>query len=214
MKNSICFVILFSLTLITSPMTGCGGNEDNTGKTADEKTLSQAAVEQNADLPATDDTNGTQKKMPEIVTQMQPGFPEIKPSQPVQGGAAVSMETESSGSIESPSAAQEVPDVIVIENQGYSTNKKGPVKFSHMKHNKEYNVSCIQCHHVYKNGGNIWKEGDPVEKCIACHDPVEERDKAMKLQNAFHKNCKDCHNEATKEGKEAPSTKCAGCHES
>jgi len=108
--------------------------------------------------------------------------------------------------------AQEVAEVITIENNGYTSDKKGPVKFSHLKHSKEYKVSCAQCHHLYKEGENQWKEGDHVDKCIVCHNSSEEKDKAIKLQNAFHKNCRDCHSEANKEGKTAPSAKCSDCH--
>jgi hypothetical protein len=113
---------------------------------------------------------------------------------------------------ETQSAVQEIVDVIIIENKGYTTDKKGPVKFSHVKHNKEYEVSCVQCHHVYVDGKNLWKEGDRVDKCIVCHDPVEEKDKTVKLQSAFHKNCRDCHTEVNKEGKESPDKKCSECH--
>ena len=107
--------------------------------------------------------------------------------------------------------AADVPEQIKIENQGYKSDKKGPVEFHHKKHSTDYNIACIDCHHVYDGGNNVWKEGDPVKKCIECHDPEKSGD-TMKLQNAFHKNCKDCHKEISKEGKEAPYKKCTDCH--
>lgn len=107
---------------------------------------------------------------------------------------------------------QEVADLIVIENQGYGSDRKGPVKFSHLKHSREYKASCVKCHHLYQHGKNIWKEGDHVSKCVVCHDPVEEKEKAVKLQSAFHSNCRDCHTMASQEGRNAPYNKCSDCH--
>ncbi len=110
--------------------------------------------------------------------------------------------------------AADVPDQILIENQGYKKNKKGPVKFTHKKHHEVYKLACTECHHHYVNGKNVWKQGDPVKKCNACHDPLKKKGKAPKLQNAFHKNCKSCHKKMTKAGKKSgPFKKCNQCHE-
>lgn len=111
--------------------------------------------------------------------------------------------------------AQQVPKEIKIENEGYAADKKGPVILSHEKHVKEYGAKCTDCHHVYKDGKNVWKEGDPVKKCNACHDPEKKQGDIDKLQNAFHKNCKDCHKEAAKKdpNTKAPFKKCNDCHQ-
>ena len=109
-------------------------------------------------------------------------------------------------------AAQTVPGDVLIENKDYKKDKKRPVPFSHKKHVAEYGATCTDCHHVYKDGKNVWKEGDHVEKCSKCHDPLKntkEGDvKVMKLQNAYHKNCKNCHKEKDK----GPFKKCNDCH--
>ena len=107
--------------------------------------------------------------------------------------------------------AADVPADLMIENQGYKTDKKGPVKFSHEKHSKDYGVACTDCHHEYSDGKNTWKEGDPVKKCNACHDPIKTDGNVHKLQTAFHKNCKDCHKEH--KDKNAPYKKCNDCHQ-
>jgi hypothetical protein len=113
--------------------------------------------------------------------------------------------------------AADVPDEVVISNEGYKSDKKGPVKFTHNKHAAEYGVACADCHHEYKDGKNVWKEGDPVKKCGECHSPLSAEAKkagVAKLQNAYHKNCKGCHKDAAKEGKtNAPFKKCNDCHE-
>ncbi len=108
----------------------------------------------------------------------------------------------------------DVPDEIVIQNKGYTKDKKGPVKFSHKKHHEDYKLACTACHHTFKDGKNVWKEGDPVKKCSQCHDPVKKQGKVSKLASAYHKNCKDCHKELAKAGKKTgPYKKCNKCHE-
>lgn len=110
--------------------------------------------------------------------------------------------------------AADCPESIVIDGKGYKKDVKGPVNFSHNKHSEEYKVACTDCHHEYKDGENMWKEGDQVKKCGECHDPKKNDGNVKKLMTAFHKNCKDCHKTAAKEeGKEAPYKKCDGCHQ-
>ena len=110
--------------------------------------------------------------------------------------------------------ATDVPEQVTIENTGYKKDKKGPVKLAHKKHSAEYKVACTECHHEYKDGKNVWKEGDPVKKCSECHNPKKKEGKVLKLQNAYHKNCKSCHKKLVKAGKgKAPFKKCSQCHQ-
>ena len=109
--------------------------------------------------------------------------------------------------------AADVPDEITISNEHYKSDKKGPVKLSHKKHTEDLKIACTDCHHDYQDGKNVWKEGDPVKKCDACHSPLKKEGGALKLNVAYHKNCKGCHKKAAADGKEAPYKKCSGCHE-
>ncbi|MGD8523040.1 MAG: cytochrome c3 family protein [Desulfobacterales bacterium] len=110
--------------------------------------------------------------------------------------------------------AQEMPEEIVINNEVYKTDRKGPVRFSHSEHAEGYVESCDGCHHEYKDGKNIWEEGQPVKKCFTCHDPSESEGRIKKLNIAFHKNCKGCHRELAREGPtQAPYRQCTDCHE-
>lgn len=103
---------------------------------------------------------------------------------------------------------------ITIQNTGYKRVKKGPVLFHHKKHQLDYKLACVECHHNYENGKNIWKRGDPVELCINCHNPLKKQGKIPKLEIAFHKNCKGCHRDLAKAGKKAgPYKKCNQCHQ-
>lgn len=110
---------------------------------------------------------------------------------------------------------QETLDEINIDNTVYKTDRKGPVTFSHGDHADSYDIACTQCHHDYQGGKNVWEEGKPVKKCMACHSPLKNKGKTKKLSIAYHKNCKGCHKKLAKQegGTEAPYKKCADCHE-
>jgi hypothetical protein len=101
-----------------------------------------------------------------------------------------------------------VSDVIKIYEPLFGKHTKVAVEFTHKKHSVDHKVKCTECHHDYKNGKNVWKEGDKVAKCASCHkDPKKNDGKVLSLRNAFHKNCQSCH----KEAKKGP-TKCNECH--
>ncbi len=110
---------------------------------------------------------------------------------------------------------EEMPEEIVIDNEDYRQNRKGPVTFSHLSHAEDYEVACAECHHDYEDGENIWEEGDPVNRCSECHDPVDNDGNLKKLMLAYHRNCMGCHKKLVKEGvsEEAPFKKCYECHE-
>ena len=109
-------------------------------------------------------------------------------------------------------AATKAPDKeIVIESKAvFEKLTKSPVTFYHTKHK---GVACTECHHEYKDGQNVWKEGQEVKKCGECHK-VKKQDKILGLKDAFHKNCQDCHKKMAKErGKDKSGpTACNKCH--
>jgi hypothetical protein len=112
---------------------------------------------------------------------------------------------------------------IRIENKGYEEDRKGPVTFSHRKHENEYlhlngdPIACEDCHHEYVNGRNIWTEGDNVKSCGAkgCHDPlIAKGERQHKLRIAYHQSCKKCHKAVSTAAtsKVAPFKRCSVCH--
>ena len=117
--------------------------------------------------------------------------------------------------------AADVQDQFDIKAGLWATPTKAAVPFTHKKHAEDYKIACAECHHVMKDGKNVWKEGDPVQKCEACHTnaaiqgeaqlPPEE--KKLNLKLAFHNNCQGCHKKlkADKPDTKAPTT-CASCH--
>ena len=120
-------------------------------------------------------------------------------------------------------AEQKAAEVMDIQAKLWSEHTKGPVNFEHKKHAKEYNIKCEDCHHVYKDGKNTWKEGDKVQKCMECHNEATikgekklSKDKqALNLKLAFHSNCQGCHRDLKKKDKQKygkiPTT-CIKCH--
>ena len=88
---------------------------------------------------------------------------------------------------------------------------KPPMKFNHGEHVAD-NIACTECHHVYEDGKNVWHQGDVVQPCCACHLEKTENN-VPSLERAFHTNCRDCHRDLQKEGKESgPYKKCTECH--
>jgi len=109
--------------------------------------------------------------------------------------------------------AADVPDEVSIYADTFETHKKGSVNLSHKKHAVDYKIACTECHHVFEGGKNVYKEGEPVQKCSECHDAVKSEGNVKKLMLAFHGNCQGCHKDLKKAGKSTgPTTKCNDCH--
>ena len=105
-------------------------------------------------------------------------------------------------------------DVITIENEGYTKDRKGPVKFNHLKHALNDKILCWECHHDYADKKNNWVPWGTTEKCAECHMPSENVDNLPNLQKAYHLNCRNCHKDLEGPQKQnAPYRQCYGCHE-
>ncbi len=113
-------------------------------------------------------------------------------------------------------AVVECPDDIMIQNEGWPDDKYEAAPLSHKKHATEYKVPCKDCHHVFKDGKNVWEEGQPVQKCSECHNvyklgkdlrEASEEEKKLSLYKAYHDNCKGCHKKMEK-----GPVKCKDCH--
>lgn len=117
-------------------------------------------------------------------------------------------------------------DIIIINNQTYKEDRKEPVKFEHKKHAMDNKITCFECHHEYKSDDteaeenkekeNLYDPWKETKKCSKCHDPLEIKEKAPKLQAAYHLSCKGCHEKKTifKDKPQGPLEyrKCTPCH--
>ncbi|MDY6951719.1 MAG: cytochrome c3 family protein [Thermodesulfobacteriota bacterium] len=122
-------------------------------------------------------------------------------------------------------ATQQAPDNVTMHSPVFEKHKKALVTFTHKKHNVDYKIACADCHHVYKDGKNVWKEGDEVKKCMACHSEAKApkaKEGAPKLSkkekikkyyySAIHENCVGCHKALKKAAKPTGPTACKECH--
>jgi hypothetical protein len=103
--------------------------------------------------------------------------------------------------------AEDMPEEILIATKGYKRKVYKPVRFTHLTHVEDYGIECIECHHDYKDGENVWQEGDPVKECVDCHNPNRRQGKLPRLVFAFHFNCRKCHKE-----NESGPIECQECH--
>lgn len=108
-------------------------------------------------------------------------------------------------------AATKAPegDLLIHSKDVFKEFKQGPVKFPHVKHKA---IKCEDCHHDFKDGKNVWKEGQEVKKCAACHK-LEAEGKVAKLEKAYHDNCVNCHKKAKADNKPTGPIACTKCHE-
>jgi hypothetical protein len=121
--------------------------------------------------------------------------------------------------------ATDVPDTITMDSKIYPKHTKKNVTFTHKEHADHKDIGCADCHHVYKDGKNTWKEGDVVQKCEECHNepakPKGDKTKMSKAEkikkyckDAVHANCKGCHKKMIDKESEMGKSlkKCSGCH--
>ena len=122
---------------------------------------------------------------------------------PAVAGAEKSKESASSSNL----------DVIIINNDDYKSKRRGPVSFSHLKHAREYGVSCWDCHHEFEDNVNVWVPWADTGRCADCHDPKGDEE-MVGLQKAYHVNCRNCHQALAEQNKKTgPHRGCFGCHE-
>lgn len=117
--------------------------------------------------------------------------------------------------------AGDAADEMKMQSPVFESHTKGLVVFTHKKHAEDYKIACQDCHHVYEGGKNVWKEGDAVQKCAACHKEAkapagDKTPKAEKIKiyyyDAIHANCSGCHKDLKKAGKPTGPTSCKDCH--
>ncbi len=104
----------------------------------------------------------------------------------------------------------EPPATSLLSIPVTGSRRKPPVKFSHRVHEAR-RVACTQCHHDYQGRRNVWHEGQPVEKCQACHG-LRPQARRPDLKNAHHRQCKGCHLRVRQQGQQAGPIECQGCH--
>jgi hypothetical protein len=111
--------------------------------------------------------------------------------------------------VASAASRTEAPAVILLKMSSLASRPKPPVKFNHQGHAAR--GACTSCHHDYQGKRNIWHEGQPVQKCQACHG-LKPGACGLDLKNAFHRQCKGCHLRLQQLRRPAGPIECRGCH--
>ncbi len=96
-------------------------------------------------------------------------------------------------------------DIQSLEHDIFVNRERPAAVFPHTLHADDLEIDCLDCHHIYKDGENVWDESE-ISDCTACHS-LEADGKIMSAMKAFHANCKGCHLEENK----GPVT-CGECH--
>lgn len=97
--------------------------------------------------------------------------------------------------------------VIVLLHKELGKHQRPAVEYNHENHAKK--IDCLQCHHDYDAYlNNRGGEGQP---CSTCHGP-EAVQETISLKDAFHLQCKGCHESMRFQGKPAGATTCGKCH--
>jgi hypothetical protein len=53
-------------------------------------------------------------------------------------------------------SAEDLPENIEMKSPVFEEHTRAIVTLSHTKHAKEYKIACSECHHMYKDGKNVW----------------------------------------------------------
>lgn len=99
-------------------------------------------------------------------------------------------------------------EVLKLEHQAFGKRQRPGVTFPHAKHFES--IDCLQCHHFYADGKNVWDESRETN-CSACH-ALKAEQKKMELMNAFHGTCLTCHRKDKAAGKKSGPVMCGECH--
>ncbi len=98
-------------------------------------------------------------------------------------------------------------EMVVVDNSVFDNPQRSPSVFEHDLHNETAEIDeCSVCHHVYEDGQLVADESSEDMRCSDCHY-LEKVDGQPGLMNAFHANCKGCH-EAEGKG----PIMCGECH--
>ncbi len=104
-------------------------------------------------------------------------------------------------------AAQE--DRHFLESKAFDDRQRPGVVFKHLFHYEM--IDCMDCHHDYDDGENVWDMYSGKNYCSDCHT-VQGEGKVMGLMDAFHESCVGCHQKTLDQGQSTGPIMCGECH--
>lgn len=100
-------------------------------------------------------------------------------------------------------------DRFFIKSKAFEDRQRPGVEFNHLQHYEI--IDCMECHHDYVNGENVWDMYSGKNYCSDCHT-VQGDGEVMGLMQAFHEQCIGCHQETLARGQKTGFIMCGECH--
>jgi hypothetical protein len=99
-------------------------------------------------------------------------------------------------------------DMVVVRDPAFDNPQRPPSMFRPEEHNEKAGIDeCNECHHVYNDEGKLVEdESSEDQLCSECHE-LKKSGRKPGLMQAFHTNCKGCH----EQNKKGP-VMCGQCH--
>ncbi len=106
----------------------------------------------------------------------------------------------------SPAYTQE--DMATVDPDAFENPQRPAARFRHDDHNETAGIeACNECHHVYDEDGHLVEdESSEDQRCSECHE-AKSTGRSPGLREAFHFNCKGCHQE-----RNTGPVMCGQCH--
>jgi len=99
--------------------------------------------------------------------------------------------------------------MMVMEHKELGPHQRPLVDFNHDKHTAT--LECVRCHHDYDEHGNNRGGEDSAQSCSSCHHSKGSAANVPLLQ-AFHGQCKGCHDAMWARGRRSGPLMCGECH--
>lgn len=96
----------------------------------------------------------------------------------------------------------------VLAKSEFGQPQRPPARFDHDQH--EAIIRCQACHHEFFKFEN--EEGGQGQECAECHKVKGTAEVPITLLEAFHRNCKGCHQRTLARGKKSGPVMCGQCH--
>jgi predicted CXXCH cytochrome family protein len=106
-----------------------------------------------------------------------------------------------------PLAALSQDAVMVLKHKEVGPHQRPAVSFNHEKHSAS--IDCLQCHHDFDSYMN--NRGGDGQPCSSCHNRKATKE-TIALTDAFHVQCKGCHENMRDLAKQAGPVMCGECH--
>jgi Ni,Fe-hydrogenase I small subunit len=98
-------------------------------------------------------------------------------------------------------------EIIKLESPDLGDHERPVVQFTHEQHANV--LECLRCHHDFdKFNNNVGSEG---QSCADCHAGIGGKN-PIRLKDAFHTQCKSCHEQLLSKGAPSGPLMCGGCH--